>query len=305
MPPLPATGRNWRWSGRIGPADGAPALWPAAASSQWLHGTVTAATIERYGSLTGYGAPTNWTEIELIWETLERDLACVEEQVRWFRDVWRRSDLGESPDSIQPGSLEALTRTHHGADIGHDGVVTGSGSELRDLRSSDDRAAGIRNWVYWVERSQIQGSGQPQRGADPCRRSASRSAFRPVRSLVLTSATITTDGHIRLRVRRLGLDDPDELSFASPFDFRAVNAALPGRRYSGAEAPGYQRRIQETLIELCDATRGRALVLFTSHAALQATYKAIQGPARGCRLFLAQRTRWQPPSVGRSPAEYA
>ncbi|MDP9354913.1 MAG: exonuclease, partial [Chloroflexota bacterium] len=52
---------------------------------------------------------------------------------------------------------------------------------------------------------------------------------------------------------------------------------------------------QDTLVELCGATRGRALVLFTSHAALQATYRAIKAPLeeQGV-LVLAQRTDGSP-----------
>jgi DNA polymerase-3 subunit epsilon/ATP-dependent DNA helicase DinG len=42
--------------------------------------------------------------------------------------------------------------------------------------------------------------------------------------------------------------------------------------------PGHQKRIQEAIIELARETRGRAMVLFTSHSALQATHRAIKRP---------------------------
>ena len=41
---------------------------------------------------------------------------------------------------------------------------------------------------------------------------------------------------------------------------------------------GYQQALEETLIALCTATGGRALVLFTANSALRLTYKAIQEP---------------------------
>jgi DNA polymerase III subunit epsilon len=41
---------------------------------------------------------------------------------------------------------------------------------------------------------------------------------------------------------------------------------------------GYQQALEETLIALCTATGGRALVLFTANSALRMTYKAIQEP---------------------------
>ncbi|MBA3415290.1 MAG: exonuclease, partial [Chloroflexia bacterium] len=51
----------------------------------------------------------------------------------------------------------------------------------------------------------------------------------------------------------------------------------------------YQQALQQTLIGACAATNGRALVLFTSHSALQATARAIRRPLeeRGV-LVLAQ-----------------
>jgi DNA polymerase-3 subunit epsilon/ATP-dependent DNA helicase DinG len=41
---------------------------------------------------------------------------------------------------------------------------------------------------------------------------------------------------------------------------------------------GYQRHLENTLVQLCKASQGRALVLFTSHSALRATYRSIQRP---------------------------
>jgi DNA polymerase-3 subunit epsilon/ATP-dependent DNA helicase DinG len=42
--------------------------------------------------------------------------------------------------------------------------------------------------------------------------------------------------------------------------------------------PGYQRVLEQTLVDMCIASEGRALILFTSHSAVRATYRAIQRP---------------------------
>jgi len=39
--------------------------------------------------------------------------------------------------------------------------------------------------------------------------------------------------------------------------------------------------VEQVLIELCHATQGKALALFTSYAALRASYEAIRAPLRG------------------------
>lgn len=96
-------------------------------------------------------------------------------------------------------------------------------------------------------------------------------------SLVLTGATLSTEGNFKYLTERLGIADAEELLLGSPFDYE--NAAMtylvtdipePGRN-------GYQQTVAQALIPLCRAMEGRSLVLFTSYAALRATQAAIQG----------------------------
>jgi len=96
--------------------------------------------------------------------------------------------------------------------------------------------------------------------------------------VVLTSATLSTEGHFEYIKGRLGLGDTGELLLGSSFDY--MNAALvyipddipdPGRS-------GYQQVVERVLIDLCRTTGGRTLGLFTSHAALRATVEAIRTP---------------------------
>jgi DNA polymerase-3 subunit epsilon/ATP-dependent DNA helicase DinG len=95
--------------------------------------------------------------------------------------------------------------------------------------------------------------------------------------VVLTSATLSTEGSFGYTKQSLGLQGARELMVSSPFDYQ--NAALvylpmglpdPGH-------PRYQHVIGESIAELCKATEGRTLVLFTAHASLRATHAAIQG----------------------------
>jgi DNA polymerase-3 subunit epsilon/ATP-dependent DNA helicase DinG len=65
---------------------------------------------------------------------------------------------------------------------------------------------------------------------------------------------------------------------ASPFDYQQSTLLYLADDIPEPSSSGYQQRLNETLYGLCTATRGRALVLFTSHAALQATARAIKQP---------------------------
>ena len=64
------------------------------------------------------------------------------------------------------------------------------------------------------------------------------------------------------------------------------------------ETPGYQQGVAVALMELCRATRGRTLVLFTSHAALRTAHAAVQEPlGREGILVLGQGIDGSPKKV--------
>jgi ATP-dependent DNA helicase DinG len=98
-------------------------------------------------------------------------------------------------------------------------------------------------------------------------------------SIVLTSATLTAAGEFDYLRERLNADEADTLVVGSPFDYE--NSAL---LYLVTDIPepgdlrAYQHSLNRGLVELCKATRGRALVLFTSYSQLRQTAQAIQGP---------------------------
>jgi len=99
--------------------------------------------------------------------------------------------------------------------------------------------------------------------------------------VVLTSATLSTEGHFEYIKERLGLEDTAELLLGSSFDY--MNSALI---YIPEDVPepgqaGHQQAVAQVLLDLCRTTRGRIMSLFTSHAALKASYEAIWAPLSG------------------------
>lgn len=96
---------------------------------------------------------------------------------------------------------------------------------------------------------------------------------------ILTSATLCVNKSFAHLKSRLGIGDwADELAVGSPFDFaRAAMVCVPTDIPEPGQ-PGYQKAIEGALIELLRATRGRALVLFTSISQLNTTYRAITRP---------------------------
>jgi DNA polymerase-3 subunit epsilon/ATP-dependent DNA helicase DinG len=103
--------------------------------------------------------------------------------------------------------------------------------------------------------------------------------FARCRTVVLTSATLTVNGRFDYIRDRLGLSSDDvTVQIGSPFDYaRQAMLYLPGDLVDPM-APAYGAQVNQALIEFVTAARGRCLVLFTAHAALRATYRAIKGP---------------------------
>ena len=85
------------------------------------------------------------------------------------------------------------------------------------------------------------------------------------------------DGLDKIR-ERLGLECANELIVEAPFDYQSSTMIYMPRDIPDPGNPSYQQEMEKALTGLCTATRGRPLVLFTSHAALRATQAAIQAP---------------------------
>jgi ATP-dependent DNA helicase DinG len=81
---------------------------------------------------------------------------------------------------------------------------------------------------------------------------------------VLVSATLEPQF---LRAR-LGLDEARELVLPSPYDYRDQALLYVPGRFPEPRSPGYEARLAEEVVALCNLSRGRALVLTTSYRAL-------------------------------------
>jgi DNA polymerase-3 subunit epsilon/ATP-dependent DNA helicase DinG len=98
-------------------------------------------------------------------------------------------------------------------------------------------------------------------------------------SVVMASATMTTAGDFSYIRGRLNAGEAQTLAVGSPFDYQqstllylATDIPEPFQRAD------YQNALEQGLIDLCLATHGRTLALFTSFAQLKQTATAIRGP---------------------------
>jgi ATP-dependent DNA helicase DinG len=107
---------------------------------------------------------------------------------------------------------------------------------------------------------------------------AQRHLFAPKSSVVMTSATLCTDGNFDFLRERLSAWDACEVSLGSPFDYASSTLIYLPTDLPEPNTTGYQREIAQALVNLCQATRGRTLVLFTSYSHLRNTARLITQP---------------------------
>jgi DNA polymerase-3 subunit epsilon/ATP-dependent DNA helicase DinG len=98
-------------------------------------------------------------------------------------------------------------------------------------------------------------------------------------SVIMTSATLTAAGEFDYLRGRLYAETADELAVGSPFDYEsAAQLYIANDIPEPSDKSGHQRAIEQGILKLCQATGGRALVLFTSYDQLKRTSQAITSP---------------------------
>ncbi|MBI3973184.1 MAG: DEAD/DEAH box helicase family protein [Chloroflexi bacterium] len=132
--------------------------------------------------------------------------------------------------------------------------------------------------------------------------------FSQKESVILTSATIQVGGSFRHIRQRLGLGDGAyTLAVPSPFDYSSQALLCVPDNLPEPSSLRFGDASLEALEAICRATRGRTLVLFTSHASLRAAHTHLQKRLRGVtvlgqgidgpRQHLLQRFRESPDCI--------
>ena len=101
--------------------------------------------------------------------------------------------------------------------------------------------------------------------------------FDRVRAAVLTSATLAVDGGFTYVKDRLGIEATDELLLPSPFRYEEQAVLYVPRRMPEPLSPDFVDRAAEEVVRLVATSRGRAFVLFTSHANMNAVAERVAG----------------------------
>jgi ATP-dependent DNA helicase DinG len=101
--------------------------------------------------------------------------------------------------------------------------------------------------------------------------------FRPLKSCVLTSATLALDGGFDYAADALGVTKTAGSVVPSPFRFEDQARLYVPRDLVDPRHPGFQDAAAERILHLIGASRGRALILFTSWGNLERVGRVLSG----------------------------
>ncbi|MEO8285588.1 MAG: helicase C-terminal domain-containing protein [Chloroflexota bacterium] len=211
-----------------------------------------------------------WGQLEVVWDNLGLQMKSLEDGLQRIATIlgdvdWDSMPRGAVGDDV-PAYSDLLLELRNHCTSAHKIRLDANAA----ITNPDEGA------VYWMEAR--------VKGGDVALRCAplhvgdllDRYLFSKKRTVVLTSATLSTDNDFSYVRERLGLNSGEELQLSSPFDYEKSALVYLPTDIPEPGMPGYQRHLEQTLIALCKASQGRALVLFTSHSAVRATYRAIQ-----------------------------
>jgi DNA polymerase-3 subunit epsilon/ATP-dependent DNA helicase DinG len=219
----------------------------------------------------------DWSAVEAAWENLDLSLQQVE------------AALAGVQEALDAGDTQGL--------LDHEALAAETGDLLQGVQSLREGVAAViaredPQRIAWLSLSRWSGparsTGEPGRGAGgriglasvPLQVADALRAglFDAKECVVLTSATLSTEGHFQYLRQRVGLEECRELLVGSPFDYARSTLVLVPQDLPGPGEAGYQPALERAVLDLCRASEGRALVLFTSYAALRATHAAIRPP---------------------------
>lgn len=140
--------------------------------------------------------------------------------------------------------------------------------DLQFIVAGDDK-----HFVYWLER---RGRGAFLR-ASPIDVSGllQDKLFERVETAVLTSATLASAGSFDFIRERLGIAETEELITPSGYDFENQAVLYLPRRLSDPRSPQWIDEAAAEVVKILNATRGRAFVLSTSFAGMNALYERV------------------------------
>ncbi len=202
-----------------------------------------------------------WSAVEIEWDNVNTKFVKLREDLEKVLGAWQELDEAEIKvyEDLTQEILYALRRVRETHAALQETVAT-------------PREQGI----YWASVNKSTGDIGLHAAPLHVGEMIQKDLFATRETAILTSATLSIAGSFSYIKNRLGIGEwADELTVGSPFDFKQAALVYVPEDIPEPGQPGYQKAIEAAAADLLLATKGRALVLFTSHSQLQHTYRSI------------------------------
>lgn len=224
----------------------------------------------------GVRAQTGWPEVEIAWGNLHAALkpTCdlLTKLVGGLNDL-AEYDIADREDLM--GQLLSVTR-----------ALDEFATQTNGLVSKPDPQK-----IYWIE-----SRGDDEKlslhvaplNVGPL---LEQHLWRNKEAVIVTSATLTAAGDFDYIKKRLSAESAGEVAVGSPFDYQSSTLVyIVNDIPEPTDRVGHQRGLENGLINLCKATKGRAMVLFTANAQMKQTAQALRGPLERAGIVVYDQT---------------
>ena len=225
-----------------------------------------------------------WSELELAWENVDVGL---QEAARALSRLQRFLESTTLPGaSDQPTLLmETSTIQDHWEQLR---------TQLASILGEPDSDS--IHWIAWDRaRREVNLHSAPLEVGNIL----AEELFERKESVVMTSATLSTQGNFDYFRQRVGLpEETDQLLVGSPFDYQKAALLLIPEDMPPPNANGYVEGLARVVVDLGKALGGRTMALFTSYSALRGVANLVRASlmAEGLEV-LAQGVDGSPPQI--------
>jgi DNA polymerase-3 subunit epsilon/ATP-dependent DNA helicase DinG len=218
-------------------------------------------------------ASQSWLELRLLWENLDVGLSQQITALSKLQGFLEGITLGDSGDS-ESLAMESLVTQDE---------INKLKYQLESVISQEDASQ-----IIWMNRDQF--SSQVGLHVAPLQvgKTLETELFERKESVVLTSATLSTQGTFNYIKSRLGLpDDIEELLVGSPFDYRKAASLMIPEDMPQPNADGYVGALSRVFKDLGTYMEGHTMGLFTSYSALRSVAQRVRSDlsAEGIQVF--------------------
>ena len=229
----------------------------------------------------GTRANPKWSELEIGWENA--DLAL--------------GELGRQLANLQ----RALADLEEAGLLNYESLV----NDVADAAQANDTlrrqlkefvVAPEDDAIYWLtlsaRRAELSLHAAPLHVAEKL----DELVFSQTRSVVMTSATLSTEQKFDHIIERTGFKDSRELLLGSPFDYPSAAVLCLPNDMPEPRSWAYQDALEGAVKDAAIAAEGRTMALFTSYSALRSTAASIRDDLKARGIEVLQQGNDGPPA---------